>query len=209
MSRGQPNGNHFLGHATHPVADFSFQTSHFLLHLLHGPRQHPARHRSAIHCRSGSEFSSPPPSCPPASFAPESHAALGPGPQSDHAAHGQSPARSLVPNAPASWRPAPSPYRSGRSCDTPHSPLLPVPAFRNSSYARASESACARLPPPAFADALAADSADVAFLAPRTLHLPVPHLPIIHPPLASTAPTTRPLPRQTNSPTQLAADAAT
>src|SRR6266566_9547851 len=41
MSRGQPNGNHFLGHATHPVADFSFQTSHFLLHLLHGPRQHP------------------------------------------------------------------------------------------------------------------------------------------------------------------------
>ena len=169
----------------------------------------PACHRSASHCRSGSECCSPPPSCPPASFAPESHPASGPVPRCDHAAHGRSPARSLVPNGPASWRPAPSPYRSGRSCDTPRSPVLPVPAFRNSSCARASESACARPLPPAFVAGREADFADAAFPGPRRRHPPTPHLPTTHPRLASTVPTTRPLPRQTNSPTQLAVGAAT
>src|SRR5207302_8791954 len=36
-----PSANLFLSHSTHPVADITFQTSHFLLHLLHDPRQHP------------------------------------------------------------------------------------------------------------------------------------------------------------------------
>lgn len=88
-------------------------------------------------------------------------------------------------------------------------PVLPAPELRNSSCAHASESACAKLLPLAFADVLEPDSAHGACLGRPRLYPTIPHLLTAHRPPPSMAPTARPLLRQTNLPTRLAARAAT
>src|SRR5208337_859703 len=86
--------------------------------------------------------------------------------------------------------------------------VLPALQSRNSNCARASGSACARLLPLASAVARACGSADAVSLAPGRRLPTVPRPPTIDPPRASTAPTIRPLPRQTILPTNSAAGAA-
>src|SRR5271157_1343138 len=112
------------------------------------------------------------------------------------------------PDATASLHPALSPGQSGRNFGPPRWHVLPAPQSRNSNCARASGSACAGLLRLASAVAHACGSAHAVSLAPGRRLPTVPRPPTIDPPLASTVPTTRPLPRRTNSPTNSAAGAA-
>ena len=168
----------------------------------------PARHRSASRCRWDSGCCFPPPWCPLAACAPESLGAVAPNPRSDHATRESSRAQSPAPDEAASFHPALSPCQSGRNSGTPRWRVLPVLQSRNSNCARASGSACAALLPLASAAAPACGSAHAVSLAPGRPLPAVPRPPTIDPPPASTVPTTRPLLRRTNLPTNSAAGAA-